>query len=520
MLFNSYVFIFVFLPLTLVGFRILNLRQSSQLAIAWLVLASLFYYAWWSPVYLPLLLFSIVANFAIGMRLSSSREAGKKLVLALGVTMNLLLLGGFKYANFVADSVSAVAGHPVFDLPPIVLPLAISFFTFQQVAYLVDARRGLTREYRFIDYCLFVTFFPQLIAGPIVHHKEMLPQFEQHKKRFGAHADLPIGFTIFAIGLFKKVVLADQVALYANPVFDGVAGGITPTTIDAWLGALAYTLQLYFDFSGYSDMAIGLGRMFGIRLPLNFNSPYKARNIIEFWRRWHITLSRFLRDYLYFPLGGNRRGPKRRYVNLMLTMLLGGLWHGAGWTFVAWGGLHGAYLAGNHLFHEMCRRVGIAPGAGGLPVRVLATGLTFMCVVVGWVLFRADSFASASVILQSMAGMTGDSLSQFNLENLKGLDTAWTFDFQHNQVRLIEMDEALPWIGTLLAIALFAPATHEIMSRHNRPFGWSPPLDAEGNEIHTLGWNPDLLGAILIVGAFVWAVGILRRPAEFLYFQF
>ncbi len=499
-LFNSYVFILCFLPLTLIGFRLLLRYRKGRLSIGMLVAASLLYYGWWNPAYLPLLLFSILTNFLLGIRLSSERERGKKVVLGAGVLLNLGLLGFFKYTNFAVDSAAAMLGTHFADFPTIVLPLAISFFTFQQIAYLVDSRRGLTREYRFLDYCLFVTFFPQLIAGPIVHHGEMLPQFSNHSNRPSGHADLPVGFTIFTIGLFKKVVLADQVALFANPVFDSAFDGSWPTMNAAWVGALAYTLELYLDFSGYSDMAIGLGRMFGIRLPVNFHSPYKAMNIIDFWRRWHITLSRFLREYLYFPLGGNRKGSTRRYVNLMITMLLGGLWHGAGWTFVVWGALHGFYLVVNHLFQHVRSRFGLNENWGGVVFRVFAVLLTFLCVVAGWVVFRSESFASAGVMLLSMCGVQGDS----SLVTTSG----------------IEFAEAWGWIIVLLCVVFFAPATHEIMSRHNLPFGWRPKLDTQGNYIHTVGWNPDLLGAILTVCVFLYTIHQLVRPSEFLYFQF
>jgi len=499
-LFNSYVFILCFLPLTLIGFRLLLRYHQGRLAIGLLVSASLLYYGWWNPVYLPLILFSILANFLLGLRLSSEQEQGKTLVLTIGVIINLGLLGFFKYTNFAIDSISVVFGTAFEDFPRIVLPLAISFFTFQQIAYLVDSRRGLTREYRFLDYCLFVTFFPQLIAGPIVHHGEMLPQFIHHSDRPDGHADLPVGFTIFTIGLFKKVILADQVALFANPVFDSAFEGLWPTTNAAWVGTLAYTLELYLDFSGYSDMAIGLGRMFGIRLPVNFHSPYKAVNIIDFWRRWHITLSRFLREYLYFPLGGNRKGSSRRYVNIMITMLLGGLWHGAGWTFVAWGVLHGVYLMINHAFHSLREKLGWHEAYNNRFTHIIALGLTFLGVMIGWVLFRAESFESAGMILRAMGGL------QDGAANLSGFD--------------LDFGDAWAWIIILLGVVFFAPATHELMSRHNLPTGWRPRLDENGQYIHTFGWNPDLLGAILTAGAFIYTIHQLVRPTEFLYFQF
>ncbi|MBT5260335.1 MAG: MBOAT family protein, partial [Nitrospina sp.] len=347
MLFNSYAFIFLFLPVTLLGFQLIGNRGHCRVAVSWLIGASLFFYGWWNPAYLGLILTSILFNYAVGVSLGS-RPA--KTVLVVGIAANLGLLGYFKYANFFVDNINALTGSDIV-LERIILPLAISFFTFQQITYLVDTYRGETQECDFLRYCLFVTFFPQLIAGPIVHHREMMPQFAKDTFCRLKAKHLAVGLTIFSVGLFKKVILADGIAVYSTPVFDAAEAGVILTFVDAWCGALAFTFQLYFDFSGYSDMAIGLGRMFGIILPVNFFSPYKASNIIEFWRRWHITLSRFARDYLYIPLGGNRKGTLLRFANLMITMLLIGLWHGAGWTFVIWGGLHGSYLVINHGWH-------------------------------------------------------------------------------------------------------------------------------------------------------------------------
>jgi len=412
MLFNSYEFIFLFLPITfLVFFAIV--RSGREAAIFWLVAASLFFYGWWNPSYLILILLSMGMNFAFGRQLGKLHAQERRNIarawLAAGVGLNLAVLGYYKYAGFFVESVNAVAGTS-FHVGEIILPLAISFFTFQQIAYLVDAWKGITREYSFLHYALFVTFFPQLIAGPIVHHKEMLPQFMDKANLSPRLENLSVGLTIFFIGLFKKAVLADGVAPYSTSVFEAAGSGEPMTFFVAWGGALAYTMQLYFDFSGYSDMAIGAARLFGIRLPLNFHSPYKAVSIVEFWRRWHMTLSRFLRDYLYIPLGGSRRGKARRYLNLFTTMLLGGLWHGAGWTFVAWGGLHGLYLAVNHAWHRIHPFI---PGRIRLRGRIgkaVAWAITFLAVVVGWVFFRAPDFDSALVVLQGMSGANGVAL--------------------------------------------------------------------------------------------------------------
>jgi alginate O-acetyltransferase complex protein AlgI len=349
MLFNSYTFIFLFLPLTLVLFFFISRRLGPRAAAVMLALSSLLFYAWSGDSPLVLML-SIVMNFIIGRALTAAPR--QIWLLTAGVGANLLVVAYFKYASFLAGTLQSLLGWPN-EVPSISLLAGISFFTFTQIAFLVDAYRAEAREYSFVNYALFVTYFPHLIAGPILHHKEMMPQFE-NKTIYSPRADqIALGLGIFSIGLFKKVVLADGIKKLADPAFGIAAQGGSPNFVDAWIGALAYTLEIYFDFSGYSDMAIGLAQMMGVRLPLNFDSPYKARNIVEFWKRWHITLSRFLRDYLYIPLGGNRRGPPRRYVNLLATMLIGGLWHGASWTFVLWGGLHGIYLVVNHLWRSM-----------------------------------------------------------------------------------------------------------------------------------------------------------------------
>ncbi|RYD50438.1 MAG: MBOAT family protein, partial [Verrucomicrobiaceae bacterium] len=389
MLFNSYTFLLVFLPIALIVWQALK-RAPFRVVLGWLVLVSLVYYGvWnpdpnqpWSPKYVLLILGSCTANYYLGRRLSVLKFTRPgKLLLTAGVAANLALLGYYKYAGFLGETLNSLTGWPA-SVPEIVLPLAISFFTFLQIAYLVDAYRGETEEYHFTDYLLFVTFFPHLIAGPLIHHREMMPQFR--KSHHGWHRDFPVALGMFLMGLFKKVVIADNLARIATPIFGLAADdGRDPTMLEAWIGAVAYALQLYFDFSGYSDMALGSARLFGIRFPLNFHSPYKADSIIEFWRRWHMTLSRFLRDYLYIPLGGNRKGPKRRYVNLFLTMLLGGLWHGAGWTFIIWGALHGTFLCVNHAWFGLRKRMSWR----ALP-KPLAIALTFIAVLVGWVFFR------------------------------------------------------------------------------------------------------------------------------------
>lgn len=347
MLFNSYLFILIFLPATLLLFHGLRSAGRVRGALLALTVMSLLFYGWWNPVYLLLLVLLMLANFAIARRIppqDGRRPPFAKALLLIGIAGNLLVLGYFKYAHFFVDNLNILFGSDL-HLARIILPLGISFFTFQKIAFLVDVHQGKVKRLNPLDFSLFVSFFPQLIAGPIVHHSEVMPQF----RRIGAAArdGAAPGLTLFALGLAKKVLLADTAALYATPTFDAAAAGRPLDLIMAWSGALAYTAQLY------SDMAIGAALLFGIRLPANFASPYQSASIIEFWRRWHITLSRFLRDYLYVPLGGSRTGKARRYLNLFSVMLLGGLWHGAGRTFIVWGGLHGLYLVMNHGWREM-----------------------------------------------------------------------------------------------------------------------------------------------------------------------
>ncbi|MDD2720663.1 MAG: MBOAT family protein [Gallionella sp.] len=409
MLFNSYAFIFGFLPIVLLGFFWLA-RTSHAYAAGWLALASLFFYGYWNPAYIGLLLASITCNYAFGTWIAKAAgKAGRgmgegsraKHLLTFAIAANLALLAYYKYANFFVGSVNTVAGTS-WSLGEIILPLGISFFTFTQIAFLVDTYRGEVKEFNFVHYTLFVTYFPHLIAGPVLHHKEMMPQFAKPATYSVNWEHVATGLLLFTLGLCKKTLWADPIAHYADGIFAGVAMGVTPTIYEAWCGALAYTLQIYFDFSGYTDMALGIALMFGIKLPINFDSPYKSTSIIEFWRRWHMTLSRFLRDYLYIPLGGNRHGKLRRYLNLAATMLLGGLWHGAGWTFVIWGALHGLYLTINHLWREMLGDKRWIPAwlstlSGGL--------LTFVAVVAAWVVFRASDISHAATMLKAMFGI-------------------------------------------------------------------------------------------------------------------
>ena len=376
----------MFLPLSFFLYFFLQERGYETAAKGFLVSASLFFYAWWNMSYLPILLFSMLFNYTIGNRLHS--HIHKKTLLIMGITTNLLLLGYFKYADFFITNIN-LASHSSFSLLHLALPLAISFFTFQQIAYLVDSYRGETKTYNFLTYALFVSFFPQLIAGPIVHHAEMMPQFASKENLKKNYQNIALGIFIFSIGLFKKVVIADSFALWASQGFDVVQH---LSFWEGWATSLSYTFQLYFDFSGYTDMAIGAALLFNIKLPINFNSPYKALDIQDFWRRWHITLSRFLKDYIYIPLGGNRKGSVRTYANLLMTFILGGIWHGAGWTFVFWGFLHGLAL----VLHRFWKRLGFR-----LPT-LLAWFITFNFINIAWVFFRAKTWHDAMRVLHSM----------------------------------------------------------------------------------------------------------------------
>jgi alginate O-acetyltransferase complex protein AlgI len=526
MLFNSPEFIFAFLPLTLFVFYQIGGRGHRRWAIAWLVAASLFFYSWWNPAYLALLVFSIFFNYYLGSALSGQLQLplSKKWLLAFGVGVNLALIGYFKYANFFVSTVNDLVGTN-FNLHRIILPLAISFFTFQQIAYLVDAYRGETKEYNFLNYCLFVSFFPQLIAGPIVHHKEILPQFaEKFLYRFN-YENLAVGLTIFCVGLFKKVALADTIAVYATPVFDAAAAGEHITFFQAWGGALAYTMQLYFDFSGYSDMAIGSARMFGIKLPLNFDSPYKAVNIIDFWRRWHKTLSRFLRDYLYIPLGGSRKGQVRRFLNLMITMLLGGLWHGAGWTFVFWGGLHGVYLIINHQWHSLKRFLGHDLNKTSWWGKMLGCLLTFIAVVVAWVFFRAESMEAAIAILKGAIGLNGISIPAYLADMLKIKSALAGLGIAFQRKGSTDFILTYFYCLTMLAIAWFLPNTQQWMADYN-------PALSEKTSFYTSGfsdrlwqklqWRPTMPFA-LIIGTLIFIslkAFLSAKQSEFLYFNF
>lgn len=512
MLFNSPIYLFLFLPITFLIFFALRRRRQDANALLWLVVASLFFYGFWNPIYLLLIGASLAVNFWTGIHISDRQSAYRRAWLVAGVTFNLALLGYFKYTDFLLTNVNAIAGTHL-PIPQITLPLAISFFTFQQIAFLVDSYYSDIRDYHFGHYTLFVTFFPQLIAGPIVHHREMMPQFHRLRNIMRKRQDLAVGITFIAAGLFKKVVLADNLAPLANSLFNHTGNGHTFTTADAWVGSLAFTFQIYYDFSGYTDLAVGSARLFGIRLPENFNSPYKAASIIEFWRHWHITLSRFLRHYLYIPLGGNRHGQLRRHRNLFVTMVLGGLWHGASWNYVIWGAIHGVALVGNHIWRATIGKLfimehRIAKAAG----RLLAIALTFTIVNCALIFFRAPDLSGAWQILHSLPSgnmaLSRYYLSLLEQNNIGQFIVAFTGARQLwiQPVTLLSLAAFLCW---------FVPNTQQWTAR------WKPVMNMSAKPAPAyLLWRPTHRWALFTAALLTLSLMSIGTISRFIYFQF
>ena len=495
MLFNSLSFIFVFLPVTCLAAWVAGRTFGHRAVLLVLLGASLFFYGFENPRLLLLISLSILVNHFIARTILARVGTGTaKLLLLAAIALNLGLLGYFKYRNFFLENVTLLTGVD-FELGRLALPLGISFYTFQQIAYIVDCYRGELKQHDLLRYALFVVFFPQLVAGPIVHHKEMMPQLLRERvARFRADR-VVIGLAIFALGLFKKTVIADNIGLQVSPVFAVADAGGVVTTADAWIATLSYTLQIYFDFSGYSDMAIGLGRLFGVRLPANFDSPYKATSIVEFWRRWHMTLSRFLRDYLYIPLGGNRLGEGRRLVNLMATMLIGGLWHGASWNFVIWGGLHGLFLVINHGWGMLVATGRLGAFTASAAWRVIGWALTMAAVMLAWVFFRAVTLNGALAMLAALAGLQGG-----KAEPRLALDLV-----------------AIAILAGGLAIALLAPNTQQIFRRYRPTFAAIRP---PARFTAFLAWRYSV-GWIALTAAIFGIAAFYETPySEFLYWNF
>lgn len=512
MLFPSPIFLFAFLPVTLAGFWILARTKRVKIMALWLLACSIVFYGWDTPAYVILLTGSALGNYFLGTRIAQERSGSRlgKQLLITGVAGNLALLFFFKYLGFAADIFRDTTGLS-FAIPAVALPLGISFFTFQQIAFLADVHRGDRsaaggdRYPSWPRYLLFVSFFPQLIAGPIVKGQELLPQLKELGPLVGSN--LAIGLGLFAIGLFKKVVIADGLAGYANPVFDGAAVGVGPDLIGAWIAILAYTMQIYFDFSAYTDMALGLARMFGIKLPENFVSPYKSTSIIDFWRRWHVTLSRFLRDYLYVPLGGNRKGAGHIYLNLMIVMVLGGLWHGAGWGFLAWGAFHGAALVVAHAWRSRER---LSPN--GRLRRVPAPigwAATFCFITLTWVLFRSENLQAAGLVYRGLVGAFGVDLPWRLSEFAKPLAEMLNL----NVSALGSLSFAAFGLATIIsamAVAFFLPRATVFMETYVAR--WQYP----GRPLPILGLS------VLTAICSIWSVSAIlsSAPNSFIYFRF
>ena len=491
MLFSTPSFIFLFLPISFFVYFLLNRNGLILAGKTWLVATSLFFYAYWNLAYLPILLGSIFFNFAVGTGFSKITSKhlrfSPRLILILSILTNLSLLAYFKYFNFLIDNTNAVL-HTAIDIPKILLPLGISFFTFTQIAYLVDSYRGEVKEYNFINYALFVTYFPHLIAGPILHHREMMSQFDSRWSLAVRYRNVLSGIFIFSMGLFKKVIIADTFSIWANAGFDN---GIPLDFFSAWGTSLSYTFQLYFDFSGYCDMAIGASLLFNIWLPINFNSPYKALDIQDFWRRWHITLSRFLRDYLYIPLGGNRCSTVRIYFNLMATFILGGLWHGASWMFVIWGTLHGLAL----VIHRIWNNLGFY-----LP-KPIAWLLTFSFINFTWIFFRAKNLDDALRVIQGMSDI--NSIVNYPIKAILTNKMAWGG---------ASLDYLLKWlpsslVANILCFLAIIFALYLISQKN------AFELMKEGQS------NIRLSGALLLFCMSIYSV-MLTKSSVFLYFNF
>ncbi|MCE3047279.1 MBOAT family O-acyltransferase [Helicobacter kayseriensis] len=449
MLFNSYVFIFAFLPIALCGYFLLLRFTNPTLAKCHLILASFFFYGYWNLKYIPLLLGSIIINYWISSKVGGGVE--KKKWLVAGIIFNLSLLGFFKYTDFFLENFNLFFNTSI-PLPHILLPLAISFFTFQQIAYLCDSYHNQSKDH-FLDYCLFVVFFPQLIAGPIVHHKEMMPQFKSIPYRWFHVKHLTKGLFIFAIGLFKKAVIADTFAIYANNGFSASLNGAKLNFFESWLTSLSYSFQLYFDFSGYCDMAIGIALFFNIVLPINFNSPYKALNIQDFWKRWHITLGRFLTQYLYVPLGGSQFGKLKTLRNIAIVFILSGLWHGAGWGFIIWGILHALAMMIHRIYGYILEFLNFHPK--NWIYKFLCWILTFNFINISWIFFRSENPSSAINILKGMIGKNGVVLPSAFQEWFAslGIDKLFGFSFPFQYLA----GNPTNFFKLLICFCIFAP---------------------------------------------------------------
>jgi alginate O-acetyltransferase complex protein AlgI len=509
MLFNSPVFLFLFLPGTVLAYLLVRQLAGPRAVLGLLLVASIFFYGWWNPAYVPLLLGIAAFNFVVARAITAQRQQGRaervSWLLTGGIAVDLLLLGYFKYTDFLISTASTML-QTDFMLQHILLPLGISFFTFQKIAYLVDTSRGEVADHDFLEYCFFVMFFPQLLAGPITHHREIFAQIKGPWAFAVKPSNLMLGMTIFVIGLFKKVVLADSFAPYVAPAFDAAAAGQPLDFFLAWQGAVAFKFQLYFDFSGYSEMALGAARLFGIQLPLNFNSPYRALNVVDFWRRWHMTLSRFLRDYIYIPLGGSRCGRGRLYFNLMVTMAISGLWHGAAWHFAFWGMVQGGAMVANHAWRSVWRPI------HSWWSHTIARLLTFFILTAVLVMHRAPSMDAALGVYRGMVSMP----------------ESWQASVDADQLHLIA------WMVFWLAVVWFLPNTQQLLARWHPAYNYGvaererdlPLIERIRLPAFVLPapwrieWRPNALGAAFIGILVALACLNLSHVSEFLYFRY
>jgi alginate O-acetyltransferase complex protein AlgI len=512
MLFNSIEFIFIFLPIVTITFY--TLKGRGNLSLIFIVLASLFFYGYSNPFYLALLICSIIFNYFTGLILWSITRL-RKTILIISILANLGTLGYFKYANFFIENIN-VAFDLSYTSKNIILPLAISFFTFQQIAFLVDSFKHTTNQCTLLEYAFFTTFFPHLLAGPILNHKTIIPQARVICSMVLDWRNLAIGISIFIIGLFKKVILADTFGTYSDEVFSRVAQDHAITFSAAWIGVLGFALQIYFDFSAYSDMAYGLGRIFGVILPINFLSPYKATSMIEFWRRWHISLSSFLRDYLYVPIGGNRNGLFRTRMNLLITMLLGGLWHGPSWTFIVWGGLNGIYLVINHEWRRLTQSKGDSKSPSVMSI-ILCWPIVFISTLLAWVFFRIDSLAHAMVMLRAMMGLDGIALPRKLYDLTQLMPNIFTNAIPENPIWLSGTQPAL-------SLALFSIALMIILLLPN-PYEYFLDKSAENHSSTIINIRNEFFfdRKFLIIGLSVLAIISIiniKSRSDFIYFQF
>jgi D-alanyl-lipoteichoic acid acyltransferase DltB (MBOAT superfamily) len=540
MLFNSYGFLFIFLPITVLVFYAFGVFSRAY-ALAWLILASTFFYAWWRPFNILLIAPSILVNFVLAVALlrlgaDEKNERLSKLVLLFGLFFNLAFLGYFKYSDFARTMFNDAFGTNLV-LSHIILPLGVSFITFQKIAFLIDVHAKRVTSFTFRDYCLFVLFFPQLIAGPIVHYREMMPQFQKASCRFN-QSDVAVGLTLLFFGLFKKAALADNMGALVSPIYQGAAAGHPVSLLVAWMAGIGFTLQVYFDFSGYSDMALGLARFFGVKLPPNFNSPLKASNIIDFWQRWHMTLTRFVMAYVYNPLllrltrrrverghavGGRTLGAfaELQMFPLIVTMALIGIWHGAGYLFFFFGLLHGIYLTINHAWHIIAPSFWKKSEDYLTAKTLMSVVLTFICVVIGMVLFRSATMEAARNMLSGMIGLNGIAIPQAVADHLGPLaawlhQAAWVGDTGHDEALL----RMCLWFPLLFFIVFALPNTLQILAPYEPALGVKPVGSYAIQWPKIAEWRVSVPWAIAMSA--IAAIGIfsLHRQSEFLYWQF